>query len=247
VLTAVLIDDERHCLNTLSRDLAGCCPDVQILEQFADPQAALAWLKTHTPDLVFLDIQMPGMNGFELLEALHPVPFSVVFTTAYSEFAAQAFRISAIDFLVKPIDEGELMEAVERARKAKGAQNALQERLEALLGNLERGNPDARLALPAGEGYHFAYIRDILYCEANGNFSFVYLPSGKKLFVSRSLKEMEALLGGFSFCRIHHSYLVNLKQMSRYLRGDGGQVEMANGHLLPVAKAKKADFLEKIK
>ena len=242
-----MIDDERHCLDTLSRDLADCCPDVQILEQFADPQAALAWLKTHTPDLVFLDVQMPGVNGFQLLEALHPVPFSIVFTTAYSEFAAQAFRISAIDFLVKPVDEEELMEAVERARKVKGPQNALQERLEALLGNLERGNPDARLALPAGEGFHFAFIRDIIYCEANGNFSFVYLPTGKKLLVSRPLKQMEAQLEGFPFCRIHHSYLVNLKQISRYLKGEGGQVEMANGHLLPVAKAKKADFLEKIK
>jgi two-component system, LytTR family, response regulator len=245
LLKAILIDDEKHCLDTLSRDLSDHCPDIQVIERFEDPQNALRWLRENQPDLVFLDVQMPGLDGFQLLEALHPVSFSVVFTTAYSQFAIQALRVSAVDYLVKPVDKEELKEAVGRVLKIRDVafEHA---RVEALLGNLKKSNPMARVALPTGEGFELTLINNIVYCEAEGNFSYIFLQDGRRLFVSRSLKDMEALLEGFSFCRVHHSYLINLGHVVRYLRGDGGEVEVSLGRRLPVSKGRKRQFLDSI-
>jgi two-component system LytT family response regulator len=239
---AILIDDEQHCLDTLSGDLARYCPDIELLGQFGSSEQALAWLKGNRVDVVFLDIVMPGLTGFQLLERLSPVPFQVIFTTAYSEFAVKALRASAVDFLEKPIDKDELMTAVERLKERSRA-NLTPVQLAALLYNLDRSNPVKRLGLPTREGLEFVPVPGILYCSADGNYSRVFFEDGSERLISRSLKEMENLLSEYPFCRIHHAYLVNLEHVTRFLRGDGGSVILVNGQSLPVSRQKKPDFL----
>ncbi|MBK8491869.1 MAG: response regulator transcription factor [Saprospirales bacterium] len=243
-IKAILVDDEKHCLDTLSRDLARHCPEVQIEATFDNPEPALAWLREHTPDVVFLDVVMPQMTGFQLLEQLPAHSFDVIFTTAYSEYAVQALRVSAVDYLQKPIDKDELREALSRIQqKERNGIPKLQ--FEALLHNLEQANHIKRIGLPTRLGYDFIQTADMRYFEADGNYAYVFLQGSDKLFVSRSLKELETMLADFSFCRIHHSFLVNLGHVSRYIRGDGGEVEMSNGSVLPVSRNRKEHFLSR--
>lgn len=245
-IKAILVDDEKHCLDTLSRDLTRHCPEVQIEAIFDNPQHALAWLRENTPDVVFLDVVMPQMTGFQLLEQLKPTSFHVIFTTAHSEYAVQALRISAIDYLLKPIVKEELLAAIDRLHNTNGAGLPIPH-LEALLYNLEKANHIKRIGLPTRAGYDFVPTDDIFYCEADGNYVNVFMNGREKLFVTRSLKELESLLETFSFCRIHHSFIVNLAHVSRYIRGDGGEVILGNGTTLPVSRNRKDEFLERWK
>lgn len=240
-LTAVLIDDEKHCLETLAEDLGAHCPEIEVVMRFEASAPALSWLRQHQVDVVFLDIILPGMSGFQLLEQLSPLRFHVIYTTAYSEYAVQALRASAVDFLLKPIDPDELKTAVKRLLERKENHFSL-EHITVLLENLNKQAVPARLALPTRNGYDFLPLGDILYFEADGNYTYVFLKDRDKLFVTRSLKELEAQVSGFNFCRIHNGYLVNLGHVDRYLRGDGGQVVMSNGEKLPVSRGKRDGF-----
>lgn len=239
---AVLIDDEQHCLDTLQNDLARYCPEIEVVQSFNSSEKAKEWLLTHTADVLFLDIVMPGLTGFQLLEELAPATFHVIFTTAYSEYAIKALRLSAVDYLEKPIDKDELIAATVRLRE-RAAWKIFPDQLNALIHNLEKANKVKRVGLPDRNGYEFFEAGDILYCEADGNYCSVYFSGGGKRVVTRSLKEMEELLNDAAFCRIHHGVLINLNQVKRYLKGDGGSVEMANGVSLPVSRNKKEDFL----
>lgn len=241
-----MIDDEQHCLDTLRNDLATFCPEVEVIQTFDSSEHAREWLKSHHADVIFLDIVMPGLTGFQLLDALSPVSFQVIFTTAYSEFAIKALRLSAVDYLEKPIDKDELIAAVERL-KARHEVSFLPAQMSALLHNMEKGPQVRRIGLPSSLGIDFVPVDEIIYCEADGNYSNILFENGRKQLVTRSLKEMDSLLSDFSFCRIHHGYLVNLEQVRRYIRGDGGAVEMTNGETLPVSRNKKTDFLERLK
>lgn len=237
-----MIDDEQHCLDTLQNDLARYCPDIEVIQAFHSSEKAKDWLLAHSADVLFLDIVMPGLTGFQLLEALAPETFHVIFTTAYSEYAVRALRLSAVDYLEKPIDKDELIAAVGRLRERAGGK-LVPVQLDTLIHNLERANKNKRIGLPDRSGYEFFEAGDILYCEADGNYCSVYFSDGGKRLVTRSLKDMEELLDGASFCRIHHGVLINLNRVKRYLKGDGGSVEMTNGVSLPVSRHKKDNFL----
>ena len=241
-LTAVLIDDEKHCLDTLAEDLRAHCLEIEVLAQLETSAAALSWLRGNKADVVFLDVVMPDMSGFQLLEQLTPFSFQVIFTTAYSEYAIQALRASAVDFLLKPIDPDELKTAVQRLKQQR--ENGFSPgRLAALLEILKKPGKPMRLGLPTRLGIDFLAVSDIIYFEADGNYAYVVVKDRGKVFVTRPLKELEAQVSGFNFLRIHNGYLVNLEHVERYLRGDGGQVVMSNGEKLPVSRNRKGGLL----
>jgi two-component system, LytTR family, response regulator len=240
MITAFLIDDERNCTDLLRVMLEKYCPDIQVVGVFNDSELALESLLTLRPQLVFLDIEMPRLNGFDLLAQCGGLEFKVIFTTAYDQYALRAFKFNALDYLLKPIDREELVHAVEKAKKANFI---APERVEAA--KLLRDNPvPDRIALPVGQELLFVEVAEILYCESDGSYVSVYMQhQTKPLILSKSLREFEELLNSPTFFRAHNSYLINLKQVLKIVRSDGGEIVMRNGKSLPVARAKKADLM----
>ena len=214
-------------------DLRGVCENAVELNSL---------LKREPVDLLFLDIEMPYMTGIDFLKHFPGAP-KVIFTTAYDQYAIEAIRASALDYLVKPVEVEDLTEAVDRAMR-KRQQPAGTVRIETLLHNLIPGNKAVkRIAIPSLEGYQFVDIDHIQYLEAFSNYTVMYLHGNQKITVSRTLKDFEELLPPEIFVRIHHSHIINMDQVSRYIKGEGGQVVMNNGKVLDVARRKKDDFL----
>ncbi|MEP6513646.1 MAG: LytTR family DNA-binding domain-containing protein, partial [Parafilimonas sp.] len=198
------------------------------------------------PDVVFLDIEMPVMNGFLMLQQLIYKNFELIFTTAYDHYAIKAIRYSALDYLVKPIEIEELKAAVERAEENKAAASP-NHQLELLLENLlPKKNSYKRIAIPTTTGLQFINVNDIIYLEANVNYTHIFLLNNQKHIVSRTLKDFEDMLSPDTFLRIHHSYIINKNCAERYIRGEGGQVVLSNGITLDISKRKKAEFLKMI-
>lgn len=245
MIKALLIDDEPLCLDVLENDLKNHCPEVKVLKKCNSAKEGLKAIKEYKPDLIFLDIEMPWMNGFEMLEVLDNIDFDVIFTTAYDQFAVQAFRISAIDYLLKPIDKKDLLAAVQKVLRKKEP-TLSKNQLDVLMDNMTPSNKSHRIALPNKLGFEFVLIKHILYCEADGNYTRFFMENKKKKLISRPMKEVEKMLSDFNFCRIHNSYLINLNQTQRYVRGDGGYVEMMDGTVLNVARSKKEELIAKI-
>jgi two-component system LytT family response regulator len=243
MITALIVDDEKNSCETLQSLLTDCCPDVSVVKYCQTIDEAVKAVELHHPNVVFLDINMKGENGFDLLERVKTIDFEIIFTTAFSEYAIKAFKFSAIDYLLKPIDVDELMAAVDRVIKRKRAEAPT--RYEYLRQNLKMSDGQHfKLALPTSEGLTFIKISDIIYCEADSNYTTFFLTDGKKIIVSHTLKEYEEILSDYRFFRIHHSYLVNLDAIKQYVRGDGGHVVMINGAALDVAKRRKEEFLK---
>jgi len=243
MITALIVDDEKNSCETLQSLLTDCCLDVSVVKYCQTIDEAVKAVELHHPDVVFLDINMKGENGFDLLERVKTIDFEIIFTTAFSEYAIKAFKFSAIDYLLKPIDVDELRAAVERVIKRKKAEAPT--RYEYLRQNLKMSDGQHfKLALPSSEGLTFIKISDIIYCEADSNYTTFFLTDGKKIIVSHTLKEYEEILSDYRFFRIHHSYLVNLDAIKQYVRGDGGHVVMINGAALDVAKRRKEQFLK---
>lgn len=246
-MTCILIDDERDCLDLLAILIHKHCPDLEIIGQFQSPKQGIEAIWDHRPDLVFLDVDMPEVNGFGVLDACREVPFQTIFTTAFQEYAVRAFKYSATDYLLKPIERQDLMESVKKAREARSAQQHAEQR-EILLNFMNPKGPSReKIALPTSEGIVFLPVADIDYCQADGNYTRVFtadMPNGA-LFV-KSLREIEEMLQGQYFCRSHNSYLVNLKKVKGYIRGDGGELRMSNGKTVPVARPRKQEILERL-
>lgn len=245
MIRAILIDDEPLAVEVLGNDLKNYCPNIEIVAKCHSAKEGLKAIKEHKPDLIFLDIEMPWMNGFEMLEVIENIDFDVIFTTAYDQFAVQAFRISAIDYLLKPIDKDDLIIAVNKVGEKKEPHMSKQH-LDVLMQNMAPSGEHQRVALPSKNGFEFVLMQDILYCEADGNYTYFYMVDKKKRLISRPMKEVEKMLNDPSFCRIHNSYLINLNQTQRYIRGDGGYVEMMDGTTLNVARSKKEELISKI-
>ncbi len=240
-MKTILIDDEPYCLELLAHLLNRHCPELEIVAQFSDALTALAYLETTTPELVFLDVEMPRLNGFDLLNRLFPFDFRLVFTTAYDKYAIRAIKFSALDYLLKPIDIEELKTAVRRAVR----QPAFQENQLQLARQLHSGGElmPMRIALSGQDGVDFVEIAQIVHCDSQGSYSEIFIEGGQKMLVSKNLKELGEMLEGQTFFRIHHSHLVNLRHVRRYMRGSGGEVLMSNQHMLPVARSRKEEFL----
>jgi two-component system LytT family response regulator len=244
MIKAILIDDEKHCRETLSIQLEKYCPDVQLLAQCSSAAEGLQAIARHSPDVVFLDVEMPQMNGFEMLGQLSPIPFEVIFTTGYDAYAIKAIRFSALDYLLKPIDKEELKKAL--AKVSQKNSHKLTDQLDVLLEKLHnKQSPLQKIALPTGDGFELVPLENILHCESDSNYTHIVLKNGRKILVSRTLKEIEELLEGYSFVRVHHSHLVNLNEITRYIRGEGGYVVMSNNTSIAVSRSRKDALLKK--
>jgi two-component system LytT family response regulator len=244
VLRAILIDDEPECLRSLALDLGQHCPGVEIVAQCNGGKEAIKAIHTHHPDVLFLDIDMPLINGFDLLEMVPDVDFEVIFTTAFDKYALQAFRISAVDYLLKPIDTEALKEAVEKVRilREKGNTSKQISFLIQQMKDLENNNV-RKIALPTFDGLEFINLDDILYCQSDGAYSYVHFLDGHKLYISKTLRYLEDALCNFHFFRVHNSYIVNLNHVKKYSKTDGGVLILSSGERVRVSRSKKDQLL----
>ena len=239
-LTAILVDDELHCLETLQWQLTRYCPSVKVIGRYRSAQEALTALSKQKPDIAFVDIEMPHTNAFEMLGALAPIDFQLIFTTAYDEYAVKAFKVNAVDYLLKPIDKDELITAVQKVERNpihKQQYQALKQFLQSQ--HLE----DERITFSTQEGLEVVAIQDIIRCQSDSNYSDILLVDERKITISRTLKEVEEMLKAYSFFRVHHSHLVNLRHVRKYLRGDGGAVVMSDQSQVSVARSRKEQLL----
>lgn len=245
MIRSVIIDDEQHCVRSLLSDLQKHCPSVEVLETCASAKEAILAIKKISPDLIFLDVEMPWMNGFEMLEILGDINFSIIFTTAHDEFAAKAFRISAVDYLLKPIDANDLKEAVQKAEMKIEAGSSVQH-INNLLRNIRQPFAEHKIALPQRDGYEFIEVASIMYCQAEGAYTKVFINDKKPMLISKTLGDVEELLPPELFLRIHHSTLINISCIAQFLRTDGGYVVLKTGEKLSVSKAKKEMLMARL-
>lgn len=247
-MTTLIIDDESPSRDALRHYLTKYCPDIEVVGEADGVKSGLEAIRKHRPELIFLDIEMPYGNGFDLLEQL-PADHTmeVVFVTAYEQYALRALRQSAAHYLLKPVDIDDLIEAVGRVRERVGLRSQSQV-TAALLANLKQTDREVptRLALPLIDGLEIVNAADIRYCEAADNFTSFHFVDGRKLLICRKLKYYSELLEPAGFCRVHRSTVVNLNLVRRYQRGSGGAVIMDDGTELAVAAARKADLLARL-
>ena len=246
MIKAIIIDDEIHCRKTLGMLLNEYCPGVQVTEQCEDAESGLGAIQRHKPHLVFLDIEMPNMNGFEMLEKLPQINFEIIFTTSYDQYAIKAIRFSALDYLLKPVDPEELQRAVQKV--AERLEHPLPQQLEILLQKLHQPASNIqKIALPTMEGLQMIAVNSIISCASDSNYTVFFLKNKQKLIVSRPLKETEEMLEEYSFLRVHNSYLVSLNEIDKYVKGEGGYLVMTDGSTIDVSRSKKETLLNKLR
>lgn len=244
MLKAIIVDDEPYCCESLMTMLDDNT-QLSVVAVCHNGQEALSAIKTHSPNLVFLDVEMPKMNGFEMLEQLKHVDFEIIFTTSYDQYALKAIRFSAIDYLLKPIDSTELNNAVEKFihRNTK----SISQQLEILMQKIHQpATPVNKIALPTMEGLQMIPVDAIISCESDNNYTVLQLKNNKKLVVSRTLKEIEELLEEHSFVRVHRCYLANLNEVERYVKGEGGYLVMSDGTSIDVSRNKKEELMKRL-
>ena len=249
MIKAVIIEDEKKSAEVLSQLLQKNCPDISILGKAENVKEGIDLVSKLHPELIFLDVMMPDGSGFDVLEKLSDLKFEVIFTTATDKFAVKAIKYSALDYLLKPIDAGELKNAVQKViDRKKSSSGTNEENLRSLLENVRQNESQfSKITLPTGHAYEVVLIKDIIRCEANDNYTHVYLAGGKKFLVSGTLKHYEDLLPASDFIRVHHSHLINMNHMLRFLKEDGGYAVMSDGSKVEVSRRKREDFLNKLK
>lgn len=243
MLRAIVIDDV-DSIRTKNIDLIKThCPNIAIIGQANSVKSGVSLIKQIVPDLVFLDVEMPDGSGFDLLQMLNPIQFKVIFITGYEDFAIRAFRFSAIDYLLKPLDPIELVEAVNKAEESMHKE-VLELKLNTLFSNLERPKNLQKLVLKTAEKIYSVNIQDIINCESDKNYTTFYFINAPKLVVSTTLKEYETLLKPFHFFRAHQSHLINMLYFDHFIKTDGGNtIVMKNKNKIPLATRKKEEFL----
>lgn len=244
MIKAILIDDEVHCLDTLSILLKEYCPDVQIIEQCHSGKEGLLSIKKTKPDLLFLDIEMPGMNGFEMLEQLTDISFAIIFTTSYDQYAIKAIRFSALDYLLKPIEPKELITAVRKVIDQRHL--PMVEQFQMLLKQIQhKDHQFYKIAVPTAEGFELIPADQVVRCEADDNYTHFFLKNKTKITACRTLKEVEEQVHDFSFfVRVHHSHVVNLNEVTKYIRGEGGYLVMSDNSSVNVSRSRKEALLK---
>lgn len=244
MLKAIIIDDEPDNIKLLVLQLKLYCPQVDVVAECIQSKDGLQQIKTLSPHVVFLDIEMPIMNGFELLEELEEINFHIIFVTAYDQFAVKAFKFSALDYLLKPIDATELKAAVEKAAIQPKTDHRQLGLLKQQLQPTNRQLPD-KIALPYQNGVVFTELSKIIYCEADNNYTLFFLDDGKQHIVSKTLRSIQEVLEERNFLRVHRQYLINLDHISRYVKGEGNYLIMSNQKTIPVARNQKEKLIEK--
>jgi two-component system LytT family response regulator len=245
MIKAVIIDDERNSIETLLWKVENFTPDVKVIATFTDPQKGMEYLQKNEIDVLFLDIQMPNLSGFDVLEALDEIDFEVIFTTAFDQYGIQAVKFSALDYLLKPVRNKELEEAIDRyinKRQARNPKLQIDNLLQNLKSESSTGLP-ARITLATKESLELVEPAEICYCESDSNYTMIYLVDGRKKLISRTLREFEDMLKPFNFIRTHNSFLVNMAEVREYVKTDGGYIVMKNNANIPVSKSKREGLM----
>jgi two-component system LytT family response regulator len=245
MITALIVDDEPYSCEVLATLLERYCPEVQVLDICYTAEEALSAIGNQMPQLLFLDIEMPFMNGFELLCRIPEINFEVVFTTSYDQYALKAIKFSALDYLLKPIDKDELQRAV--GKISPGKRTISHEQIRLLLDRLEHPSVTvSKIAIPTLEGLQMISTASIVHCDADRNYTIIHTRERQKVIASRTLKEIEEILEDAPFLRVHHSHLVNLNEIEKYVRGEGGYLQMSNGAHIDVSRSRKENLLQKL-
>lgn len=243
-MKALIIEDESQAISALKSELQLHCPEVIVIGEARTVKEGIEKIKTFQPDLVFLDIQLSDGLGFDILSAIEEHPFKVIFTTAYSQYAIKAIKFSALDYLLKPIDAEELVNAISKMKLIK--KNDEVSRLEMLISSIKTPEKRKKIALQTSEGFSIYEVDTIIRCSAESNYTCVYFSNGKKILFSKTLKEFEELLEGSDFERIHHSHIINLNHLISFMNKDGGYVIMQDKTTLPVSQRKKTQLMERL-
>jgi len=244
MINSIIIDDEAQNIKLLQNMLQMYCPAVKVVAIDTDAKKGLLLIDELQPQLVFLDVEMPHLNGFDLLKKLEPVNFETIFVTAYSHYAVEAFEHHATGYITKPIQAEKLIAAVNTATKRIEEKSVNRNLFSLLEQNTKQSAPD-KIPLSTSNGLVFVKLIDIMYCESSGNYTNFYLCNDRKIMVSRQLGEYEKLLPEINFIRIHDKYIINLSFIKEYIKGSGGDVVLENGKELPVASRRKEDFLSR--
>ena len=241
-INCIILDDEAMNVQLLTKMLTLHCPQVHILAAETNAKKGITLIGELQPQLLFLDVEMPYMNGFETLKQLEPVNFEVIFVTAYGKYAVEAFEHHAAGYVTKPVNTAKLVAAVKAAIQ-RIEQKTINKNLFSLLEQNSRPATPDKIPLSTSNGLVFVKIADIMYCESSGNYTYFFMKDEKKIVVSRQLGEYEKLLPENGFTRIHDKYIINLSYIKEYIKGSGGEVVLENGKEIPVASRRKEDFL----
>ncbi|MEO6000171.1 MAG: LytTR family DNA-binding domain-containing protein [Chitinophagaceae bacterium] len=246
MITATIVDDEHDCCISLATLLERHCPAVKVVDVCHSASEALQSIQQHAPQILFLDIEMPHMNGFELLEKLPEIDFQLIFTTSYDQYAIKAIRFSALDYLLKPIDREELQSAVQKVIQL--LHKPFPQQIEILLQKLHRpAVPVNKIAIPTMEGLRMILVESIISCKADSNYTLLFLKNKQKIIASRTLKDIEEMLEDYSFLRVHHSYIVNINEIEKYIKGEGGELLMSDNSTIDVSRNRKEMLMRKLK
>jgi len=245
MIKAIIVDDEPYSCESLVTLLERYCPVVKVADICHSGESALSAIKELRPQILFLDIEMPRMNGFEMLEKIPEINFEIIFTTSYDQYAIKAIRFSALDYLLKPVDREELQRAVQKV--VERLHHPLSQQLEILLQKLHQPvSAIQKIALPTMEGLHMVAVNNIISCASDSNYTVLLLKNKQKLIVSRTLKEIEEMLEEYSFLRVHHSYIVNLNEVNKYIKGEGGYLIMGDDSTVDVSRSRKEMLMKRL-
>jgi two-component system LytT family response regulator len=246
MIKVIIVDDELGAREALAKMLEKHFKQIQVVAKADSMITAFDAITTNQPDVVFLDIEMPNGNAFDLLEKFKEINFNIIFTTAYDHYAIQAIKFSAVDYILKPIDLDELEQAIKRLEEKSGKSTALDYQYKMLLANIKPENKLKKIGIPDGDGIVFINLADIVRCESDGNYTFFILTTGKKIIASRTLGEYEQMFAGDNFFRVHRSHLINLQHIKKYIKGEGGYIIMNDDSQVEVSRRNKTDLLEKL-
>lgn len=245
-LNVIIVEDEYHSRETLRSFLQEYCPEVEVLGTASNVTEAVEKISQQRPDLVFMDIELQTGTGFEVLQKVQHLDFHLIFTTAFEHYAIKAIKFSSIDYLLKPIDLEELIISVQKAKKLRESENR-KILLENLLSNIKDGTKENRkICLSTAEGIEFIPTKEILFCEANGSYTDFHLTDRRKLVVSKNLKEYENMLQDSNFMRVHNSFLINLGEVKKFVRAEGGYILMNNDKQVSISPGKREEFLKRM-
>lgn len=241
-LKAIIIDDEQHCHNRLLQ-LLNNISGIEVVNAYFSVDDALANIHDQQIQVVFLDVQIADKTGFDFLKALPSIPFEVIFTTAFDKYAVQAFKFSAVDYLLKPIDAEELMGALSKVNQKLAAKD-FSRKMDTLFSNLVEKDPHKKVSIPTADGFEFVELSEIIRCQGDVNYTHIYLKNNYKITVSKTLKYFEELFAEANFFRVHNSHLINLAYIKKYAKGKGGYVTMADNTHIEVSTRRKDEFLK---
>jgi len=245
MIDAIIVDDEPYCTEALAILLQRYCPQVNLKSSYHSAGEALGAIREQKPQLLFLDIEMPRMNGFELLEKIKDLSFELIFTTSYDQYAIKAIRFSALDYLLKPIDREELVRSVQKVEQR--LRSPLPQQIDLLFQKLQSpAQLFTRIAIPTMEGLQMVAVDSIVHCTSDSNYTILTLKDHQRVIASRTLKEIEELLEDYSFARVHHSSVVNLNEINKYVKGEGGYLVMSDGSSVNVSRSRKEGLLKKL-